>query len=78
MIEVLAPLGLVVALVAVLYAIASHAWRRHVSFDATIRRRHPELRTIAPHSGDLGAVAVRAVNVRTPVAPRTVGDWEAS
>lgn len=76
MIETLALLGLLASTVAVLCAIVSHAWRRHVSFDATIARRHPELRTLAPHAGDLGAVAMHAVNVRTPVAPRTVGDWE--
>lgn len=51
--------------------------RRRRSFDATIARHHPELvRTVRPHTGDLGRVAATAVDLYTPGAPRQLGSWE--
>ena len=64
----LAPLVIAIAIAG---GVRAH---RRAGFAATVRRAHPELATVAaevPGCG-LGRVAGRAVNVRTPPAPRAL------
>lgn len=51
------------------------AYHRRSSFEPTIKRQLPAMRTLVHHRG-LRAVAWRAVDVATPVAPRHLGDQE--
>jgi hypothetical protein len=71
---ILAAQALAAALV-LLVLVGRHRWRRHVSFDATIARAHPELPALPVHH-DLAQVAAQAINVHTPPAPRVLGGWE--
>lgn len=67
----LAPIAIVALVLLVLRG------RRCLSFDATLRRYHPELvAQLDIEHHQLGAVAARAVNVRTTPAPRELAGLE--
>ena len=61
-------------LVVLLLVIGGRRAGRRSSFGATVARHHPELAAVLDVDlGELGRVAARAVDVRTPAAPRQLG-----
>lgn len=63
-----------VPLVLVLLVIGGRRAGRRSSFGSTLARHHPELAAVLDVDlGELGRVAARAVDVRTPPAPRQLG-----
>lgn len=69
---------LALALAALLVFAGWRAHQRRIAFDRTVAREHPELRHLQPEHDQLGLVAARAVDVRTPGAPRELGGWEST